>query len=723
MKKSFLAVTLIILCCFAQALESRAANLPMTAGIEWTDGRFIPMQNGSPMISFDEQNRPKLDLRGAWKKKRLRVNHDFSLSPRDAAWFELVEQESAGAIAADFDDSAWATHQLPGVENAMPAAPESAAGAEVYDRGVYYRRRFDVDANWEGKVVRFIALSADYVADLWINGHWVGYHEGGYGPFSFDVSDYLNYGGNNTAVIRVDAMPWLIRFDITPTWFATDWMHYVGVAQDIYLSACAPANVVRADVIPKNTSGDLDVSVVIENRGDGARRPKAALSIFAMDDTHPDYLTDPIAENLIGQSVEVGGNVIKSISLDAGEYRALTFDIEIPDPVLWTPREPNLYVLKVDLYESDLLVDTFSTQFGVRTIEVGRDAKMLLNRRPAFFTGMARHEDWPDTGRTATMEKIRDDLQIIKDTNVRFLRTAHYPNHPDTYILTDRMGFAVWEEIPAWWINQVTIPILMNRGLTKQMWREMIWTGRNRPSILLWSLCNEPMWYLAFNLRQYVRDLHSDLDDNYPDGRLVTQSLAADGAVLTGGAQEDVDVAGWTMYFGVFYDDDIVRDSQDFLYWQNNVYPSQPIIVTEYGYWSGSDDGEAADQLDITSKDLDAFLPLAAVDENGEATGGFLAAVAYWCQFNWYRVQDPHIQSMGLMHMDRETAKPAHGEVLERYQPYFDMGGLADPVDYIDEDDDDVDDDSGDDDDDDDDSGDLSAQSSNDDDDDDGCGC
>lgn len=662
-----------------------------------------------------------LDLAGTWRKLRLNVDHTLSMSPRTADWLASVELETGGATRENFDDSTWAEHQLPGVENEMPATPDNPLGAEVYDQGIYYRRHIDIPGAWDGRVVRLVALACDYVADVWVNGEWVGYHEGGYTPFAFDISEYLHYGEDNVIVFRVDAMPWTLRMDILPNLFATDWMHYAGVVQDVYLTAAPPAHIVRADVLPQNTYGDLDVSIVTENRGVQQEDLSIKVSVHAMDREHPDYLSDPITAHLLGAPATLSGSTSKNVIIAADGYLQTTFHTILSNPALWTPADPNLYVLTVDLVRDGSVIDSFATQFGVRTVEVGEGAKIMLNNRPTFFTGMARHEDWPDSGRTATMAKIAEDLQIIRDTNVWFLRTAHYPNHPNTYLLTDRMGFAVWSEIPAWWINYFSIPVLLERGLAQQMWREMIWNGRNRPSILFWSLCNEPMWYLVFNLRSYVQTLHEDLDDNYPDGRLVTESLAADGALLTGSSVNDVDVIGWTMYFGVFYGEDIAAETTRFLLDQHERHPNKPIIACEFGYWSNSDDSETARQVEVAEETLDAFLPLAAVDADGDNTDGFLAGVTWWCQFNWYRVDSAHIQSMGIMHMDRETDKPVRQTLIDRYRPYFEMGGLGEPVD-TDDDDDTADDDAADDDndnDDDDDAEDADDDNAGD----EGCGC
>jgi beta-glucuronidase len=688
-------VAAVLLLAAASAF-AETATLPMTVDLRLVQGRFLPYDHDRPRVSFDRQDRPVLGLAGTWKKLRTAMDHDLSLRPRTPEWFAAVAAEAPGVVLPGFDDSAWATHEVPGVENVLPAVPEDPVGAELVDGGIYYRRHFTVPAQWQGRVVRLMALAIDYVADVWVNGTWVGCHEGGYAPFALDLSAALVYGGDNVIAIRVDAMPWGLRMDVLPNLFATDFMHYAGIVQDLYLDAAPAAHVVRADVLPLNARGDLDVAVVLENRGPSRRRLTATLSVALMDRDHPDYLVDPVAAHLAGEPAGLTGVAERAAVVDPGGVTLLSYDVAIDSPRLWTPATPDLYVLTVTLADETGVVDTFATQFGVRTVEVGAGGTMRLNGRPAFFPGMARHEDWPDTGRTAggaafSLSKIAADLQIIRDTNVWFLRSAHYPNHPGTYLLADRMGFAVWEEIPAWWINVVSVRNLLARGLALQMWREMIWDARNRPSVLLWSVANEPMWYLVFNLRQFVRALHDDLDENYPDGRLVTISLAADGAVLTGGSVADVDVVGWTMYYGVFYGEDITGETRAFLDERRAKHPDTPIIACEYGYWSGDDGAEEARQAEVAEKTLDAFLPLAAVDAAGQATGGYLAAVTWWCQFNWYRVQEPHNQTMGLMHMDRVTAKPVHAVVKARYAPYFLTGGLADPV---------ADDDAGDDDDD-----------------------
>ena len=97
-------------------------------------------------------------------------------------------------------------------------------------------------------------------------------------------------------------------------------------------------------------------------------------------------------------------------------------------------------------------LDEFSSQFGIRTVTTSGN-KFFLNNRAVFFTGAARHEDHPVYGRSVPKDAIFGDLELVKRTNVNFLRTAHYPNNLYTYLIADRLGIAVLEEIPVWWFD------------------------------------------------------------------------------------------------------------------------------------------------------------------------------------------------------------------------------------------------------------------------------
>jgi beta-galactosidase len=175
----------------------------------------------------------------------------------------------------------------------------------------------------------------------------------------------------------------------------------------------------------------------------------------------------------------------------------------------------------------------------------------------------------------------------VKEVNANMLRTAHYPNHLYTYLIADRLGIAVVEEIPVWWFDESLSWVIQNslRHIHEQMFREMLFKDYNRPSILLWSTCNE--CYDVTNRKTFIHRVWQDLNFKFPDGRLITQSAAADRPGPEDPSQAVCDVAGWTMYFGIFHGSTFYEGTRRFLGYANIEYPLKPILDTEFGYWSG----------------------------------------------------------------------------------------------------------------------------------------
>jgi beta-glucuronidase len=655
---------------------SDVASLPVSLSLSAIDGVSVPIQNGIPVPSLERQNgRTTLDLGGTWKKQRVSLNHTYSLTDRATALAQ-IETEASGRHTVGYDDSAWSTKTLPGVENTMVGF-EDPNGTEIYENGVWYRRTFTADASWSGKYVKLAFQSVNYIADVWINGVWVGYHEGGYTPFAFDVSSRVTYGATNTIAIRVDNVPWGTRTDIVPA-VNSDWMNYTGVIQDVFLEVSDQLNVVRAEVRPLNVTGDLTVRVPVFNRGASSVTATVDLAVYTANVTTGN-ITDPSAQGIVGSPVSVTGTTSQSMTVAAGATRVLTYSIGIPSPALWSPATPNLYILKASLKKNGSPAEDFYTQFGVRILATN-GPKLLVNNRAAFFVGSARHEDWADSGRTATMAKIKTDLDIIKATNINFLRTAHYPNHPYTYLLADRIGIAISEELPAWWHGTYEWADQNQRKLLDQMWREMIFRDYNRPSILFWSTMNEPEGTSLARRQATIERLHRDLDLNFLDGRFVIQAASADRPGATDPTQSATDVAAWTMYFGVFHGGTYYQGTLDFMDAAHAAYPNKPILNIEYGRISGVNDEFATEQQTTFVETFNAFEDRKAVDASGGVTPnatGYLATTVWWTSFNWYTQREFILQTQGATHMDRTTHKPVRGSIQTDHAPYFTQGGLS----------------------------------------------
>lgn len=697
MKSSLTKTLLIVLSavlvfnCAARA-DNETGTLKATLELRLVDGVMVPFQSGFPVPDFEPQDRKKLSLDGEWKKQRVAVDHGFTLTDRAAGGLAAIEQEGGGRHLAAYDDADWEVHELPGVESDMPGDDQSPP--EPYHNGVWYRKSISVPADWSGRVNRLVCLGANYVFDLWVNGVWVGVHEGGYTPFALDLSAHLLAGQQNELVIRIDKPLVGDRQDAVPSWIAMDWWSYTGVIQDIYLESLPPVYVVRTNVIPDGYNGRFFVQVVVANSTSQQRTVRVGLEAFEADQASPAYLTDPRPSAVVGPAAELLGDAEKELRIGPRGLRVWRTLLKIPSPNRWTPTEPNLYILKTLLTEDGSPGDFHHTQFGIRSV-AKQDGKLLVNGRVSFFPGVARHEEWPDTGRTASFDRIRSDLELLKELHVLFLRTGHYPNHVNTYLLTDRLGFATFAEIPVYWFFGHNWNHQEKRRIHQQMFRELAFANFNRPSVLFWGLSNECVFLFIDQIVYHNRLLADDMRQNFPNGRMITQSPAA-GPAWTGMApsQDPLDVAGWTVYYGVFYGEDIVPETVAFLEEHRELYPDFPVIATEFGSWASSPEQEIEQNRDFVET-WSAFAQMGALDQTGQINPeGNLMATSWWCAFDWFTKNGlpdfvaPYLQSMGLVKMDRQTWKTVAHSLAAAYEPYFNFGGLGPvPNDYDDDDD------------------------------------
>ncbi len=659
------------------SLSQQIASLEATLQVRNVDGIAIPFQNGMPLPAFEKQKRAMIDLSGPWRKQRFAADHNLTLKKRDATGYAELLAEAAGREKAAYDDSNWPTLHIPGVENTMRTYE---LRPEYYENGVWYRRSFTVPEALRDQFAKLIFYSVNYVADVWLNGNYVGYHEGGYTSFAFEVSQFLKYDSVNVLAVRVDNVPWGTRNDIVP-YVKVDWFNYTGIIHDVYLEFSDPVAVVRADVVPREVSGKLQTTITLFNASSNSQSAEVTLEIYAAKIDAQNITAESAAE-VLGDPVAVAGQTQNTLVIDARAAKVWRTTLDVANPQLWSPKQPNLYVLKVIISQAGQVRDEFFTQFGIRTVKTDGN-KFLLNEQPAFFVGVARHEDHPVFGRSIPTATIYDDLVKIKGLNCNWLRTAHYPNHPFTYIAADRLGFTVMEEIPMWQFDLPLAWLIQNsvRHLHEQMFKEMVFRDYNRPSIVLWSTSNECLD--VDNRKTFIQRVNQELDAQYPDGRLVGQSAAADRPGPHDPSQAASDFAGWTMYYGVFYGDAAYDGTKYFLVDANLAHPTKPILNTEFGYWSSENGATAAFQTRIFNDTFRALKQRAVMDTLGNYDCcGYLMAMTWWCAFDWYRMTDG-FQSMGVLHMDRTTEKPVATALKNAYRLYFERGGLMTAVENL----------------------------------------
>jgi beta-glucuronidase len=345
-----------------------------------------------------------------------------------------------------------------------------------YLGNAWYQTRFDLPWNWEQRRVVLRFGSVNYLAEVWLNGVRLGEHEGGHLPFEFDVTQHVHPDGN-LLVLRVEGelapdrvppgnVPWdpldtFASVNYPPTSF--DFFPFCGIHRPVLLYAT-----------PHDAIADLGVVTEIEGRNG---RVMVRLDRVAGDAVIARF-------TLRGHGAEVSAEVL------APDETAEAV-LAVPDAMLWAPESPNLYDLRVETVRGGDVFDLYSLPVGIRTVGVGGDA-LLLNGQPIILKGFGRHEDFPVTGRGLVPAVIVKDYALMKWVGANSFRSTHYPYSEQMMDLADRLGFLVIVETPAVGLFFREDGLERRLALCRQYTQEMIARDKNHPSVIMWSLANEP---------------------------------------------------------------------------------------------------------------------------------------------------------------------------------------------------------------------------------------
>jgi beta-galactosidase len=644
--------------------RAEPSRLEPTLTIEQDPGGPIAVQNGIAVPSFELQPRPRIDLTGNWRVEREELDDDLSLTPRSSSLPTIVAQ-AGGREGAAYDDRAWDTIGVPGTVNPPPRARET---------GAWYRRLFTVPTDWAGRAITLKFGAANYVADVWLNGTWLGYHEGGYTPFAFEATGAIRPGTANVVAVRVDNPAWGSRTDIVP-WGLADWWNAGGLTRPVWLEASDPVRVVRADVVPHLDGAD--VSLVLENRGEIAATVLPAVEVLSAQVTAGNLL-DPDARSLIASPLPLAVRLLDQVAVPAGGRIRVATDFVVADADLWSPGNPALYVLRARLYGSEGLRDEIDETFGLRQVKVDPAfAAVRLNDQAVAYAGVAMHDQrvtrdpaaptGEPVGVLPDPAAVRDELLQARAIGAQLIRTAHTPANPDLLRLSDRLGFAIWEEIPMYHFTPFTFTVAQQRGIARQMLREMALRDMNRPSVLFHGLANESTGDAerAAALNELAR-----VDREIDGTRLTGQ---ADYAFATDSTSQQLDVAGFTFYYGVLYDGDPAIDTARALDAAHRAYPNKPILALEYGRWADTP-ADALAQAQIAATTGRQF-----VDRRVTSPNGYVGSAVWWTLEDYFTMRPGiELEQFGLYAPDG-SARPAAAVVRDTQGPMSAPPGRAAP--------------------------------------------
>ena len=397
-----------------------------------------------PEIPRPEYPRPQL-VRSDW------VN-------LNGIWKFRVDDDNAGMGQRWFSDPEFTDSIL--VPFAMESE-KSGIGDRAFHPCVWYERVFEIPDAWTGRRIRLNFGAVDYRATVWVNGVYVASHEGGHTPFSGDITGALRETGN-TVVVRAEDPPtdrYIPRgkqhWESSPA--SIFYARTTGIWQTVWMEP-VPVSYLETIRITSTIEGSVSFSATIAEPG-----PMQFIRVFVQNH---------------------GRTIAEAMSLADGP-RALA-SAHLSDPRLWSPGDPHLYDARIELHDTDGLLDSVETYFGIRSI-AAQDGKVLLNGHPIFLLTALDQGYWPESNLTPPSdEAIQADIRMAKELGFNGVRKHQKVEDPRYLYWADRLGLLVAAEMAnAYLFNEEAVA-----RITRE-WIEVVSRDYNHPSIVIWTPMNE----------------------------------------------------------------------------------------------------------------------------------------------------------------------------------------------------------------------------------------
>ena len=426
---------------------------------------FFAFENLEKAQSFDKKKSANyLSMEGMWKFNFVKDHNKrpanfFALKYDDSQWKDfpvpgLFELNGYGDATYKNIGYAWATQ----------FDPNPPYISELNNYTGSYRRTFELPKDWKGKDVYFHVGSATSNLTLWVNGKYVGYSEDSKVAAEFNISKYLKPGKN---LIAMQVMRWCdgSYFEDQDFWRLT------GIAREVYLYAR-----------PKLHAADIRLNAALENNyQDGVLNYKVSLK---------------------GGKTDVVITLCDKDGKQIAQATGAQGVIKVPKVNAWTAETPYLYKAYITLKNKQGAAEMIPQKVGFRNVEI-KNAQLLVNGQPVLVKGADRHEMDPDGGYVVSLERMIQDIKIMKQLNINAVRTSHYPCDPRWYDLCDEYGIYItaeanleshgmgYEEKSLAKFPEYIVPhIERNEGNVKPL--------INHPSVIVWSLGNEGGYGINF---------------------------------------------------------------------------------------------------------------------------------------------------------------------------------------------------------------------------------
>jgi len=560
-------------------------------------------------------------LNGRWN-----FGADWYDTCKRAEWYKENKTNAAGdPEPLDWDWEAWERMAVPACWNLERKELHYFEGNGVYTRTFRYIPKDKT----ERIILRF--EGAAYNTCVFVNGKFIGSHDGASTPFNVDITKFLKT--ENRIIVTVDARHHPLRIPMDNS----DWFYYGGIYRDVFLYRLPAAYIkdwfirlagscaASAGSCAAKTPNGIDADVYIANESDGSIK----ISIPELGITKEAAVRDGKA----------------SFNIDA-------------NPERWSPENPKLYEVILNYSSANGTIDEVKDRIGFREISV-KGTDILLNGKKIYLKGICVHEDHFELGKTTNEDVIRQTIRDLKEMNGNYFRLAHYPHDARFARIADEEGVLLWEEVPVYWSVAFDSPIAYADA--ENQLAELVLRDRNRASVIIWSVGNEnadtdSRLVFMSKLVQKARELDPT--------RLVSAACLIDHEILKieDRLADTLDVIGVNEYYG-WYDPDFSKLPKIL----SNSSPDKPVLICEFG--GDARLGERGTEHDLWTEDKQYALYEQQIATMRKCS--YIAGTTPWilydfrCPRRLNRYQEL-FNRKGLIDADRKRKKPAF-YVMQRY--------------------------------------------------------
>lgn len=519
------------------------------------------------------------------------------LKPQNSPTRELVNLDGLYAFTVDAENTGladgWQNAALDtDLEMGVPASYNDVVADQAlrdHVGWVWYEREVRVPRGWAGERIHVRLDSATHAGKVFVDGTPVAEHAGGYMPFGADITDHVTAGQAFRLTVAVSnelTQATIPPGSITVTAdgrrqqkYLHDFYNYSGLHRSVWLYS-TPATRVEDITVEAGFEGTAGAGATgsVQYRVELAGAPDGGRG---------------------GTSASVRIRVLDAAGTEVATADGAAGTVPIPDVVLWQPGRAYLYRLVAEVVDADGgLLDSYSLPFGVRTVEV-RGTEFLINGEPFYFTGFGMHEDHATIGKGHSNAHMVADFQLLDWIGANSFRTSHYPYAEEVMEFADRHGIVVIDETAAVGLNADFAGFFGTKPVEtygpefvtddtaashRQAISELIARDKNHPSVVVWSIANEPK-SSGEGARAYFEPLAAlarKLDPTRPVGFVNVMFDTPDKDTIT----DLFDVIMLNRYYGWYVHTGDLASAEQALEQELHAWTEKhgkPMIMTEYG--------------------------------------------------------------------------------------------------------------------------------------------